>query len=61
MRRWRRGRERNEKRNRCSYQEAQKYKEGGQPKWLDYIGRSIPGLGWRVQGRGQGMSARRTL
>lgn len=40
-------RERREKEREVQQPEAQKYKEGGQPNWLDYVGKSSPVL-WVV-------------
>lgn len=52
------GRERGERGTRCSIQEAQRYKEGEQPEWLDYIGKRswgkaipVPALVFRIVGR----------
>lgn len=56
-----RGRNGESKGTRCSIQEAQRHKG---TKWLDSIGKSspVPWVGaFAVGGRGQGMSARRTL
>lgn len=36
------GREREERGTRCNSQETQRYKESGESKWLEYIGKGNP-------------------
>lgn len=54
---------REDKGEECTAKESKRYKNGGRgPKWLVYIGKCSWGcaalsLGWKVQGRGEGMSA----
>lgn len=44
------GRGRGEKGARCSSQEVQRFKESGEPKWLDYIGKNSPVPGLKSSG-----------